>query len=939
MADTGTMFLRQFVNNNNAAVVEMSRADFLRANLRLILAWPLLCLALCGVLWTATLLQLEAEKKVARQQALDSVASQSKAYGQYLLRTLEQMDQLTLQLKYEWENSRGHLRLDQLKTQGMYALPQFAIVAILDRKGHAVTATAPLTRLRTNERSDFLLRHWRSNSSALRIALGRANGDAAATAPGAGGSLVHFTRRLEDEDGNFDGVLLISIHSSYFSEFYDSVNFGKLGMSAMVGEEGELFSTRLGARVLPADGEHGNSATPFLDTSFLETDSGAMESGGRVAFSDKQNRYVGWQALKAYPFTAVVGLADSEMLHPYEETRTIYIGIALGVTLLLLAFTVIATVLSLRLAWRHHQSEGVRNAYRMATEGTSDGFYIISALRGEDGAIVDFEIVDCNEPGAGYFGVRREQLLGMRLQSRAHEAYFRDLIHNYRAAMQSGFSEEEIELPDGNPFKLRWIRRRLVRSGDRLAVTLQDISTAKEHERDLRRLANEDGLTGLPNRYWLQQFLPGALARAAIAQHMLALLFIDLDGFKDINDTQGHAEGDKVLRAASLRLKAVLRPGDHVVRLGGDEFVVVLDPVEDDSRAEQVAQRIAIAFDEPFYLGSERHKMGASIGISLYPRDGAETDVLLKNADIAMYAVKVAGKGHHRFFQPELFETIRNRRELEQSLVAALEQDQFLVVYQPRVDALSGQLCSMEALVRWRHPQHGMVPPLEFIPVAESSGLISQLGEVVIEKVCLQMAHWQAAGQELVPVSINVSARQFGRGDVHQVLASALARHRIDARMIEVEITESAMMDEQNRAVEQLSAIRALGVRLLVDDFGTGYSSLSQLQKFAMDGLKIDRAFTMELGRSEQGEVFVRAILSMAHALGMSVVAEGVETREQLDILRALQCNEVQGYFISRPVPAEHMLALMRKRFLIPLPAPVLPPYSPVHGAENNAVS
>ncbi len=929
------MFLRQFVNNNNAAVVEMSRADFLKANLRLILAWPLLGLVLCAVLWTATLLQLEAEKKVAQQQALDSVSSLSKAYGQYLLRTLEQMDQLTLQLKYEWENSRGQLRLDQLKTQGMYALPQFAIVAILDRKGHPVTATAPLQRLRVNERSDFLLRHWRSNSSALRIALGRSNAASEAT-PGADESLVHFTRRLEDEDGNFDGVLLISIHSSYFSEFYNSVSFGKFGISAMVGEEGELFSTRLGSRVLPTRSGEG---TPFLDTSFLETESGALHSGGRIAFSDKQSRYVGWQALKAYPFTAVVGLSDGEMLHPYEETRTIYIGIALAVTALLLAFAAVATVLSLRLAWRHHQSEGVRNAYRMATEGTSDGFYIISVLRGEDGSILDFEIVDCNEPGAGYFGVRREQLLGMRLQSRAHEPYFRDLIYNYRAAMQSGFSEEEIELPDGNPFKLRWIRRRLVRSGDRLAVTLQDISAAKEHERDLRRLANEDGLTGLPNRYWLQQFLPGALGRAAIARQMLALLFIDLDGFKDINDTQGHAEGDKVLRAASLRLKGVLRPGDHVVRLGGDEFVVVLDPVEDDSRAEQVAQRIAIAFDEPFYLGSERHKMGASIGISLYPRDGVETEVLLKNADIAMYAVKVAGKGHHRFFQPELFETIRNRRELEQSLVAALEQDQFLVVYQPRVDAMSGQLCSMEALVRWHHPLHGMVPPLEFIPVAESSGLISQLGEVVIEKVCLQMARWQTSGLELVPVSINVSARQFGRGDVHQVLASALTRHRIDARLIEVEITESAMMDEQNRAVEQLSAIRALGVRLLVDDFGTGYSSLSQLQKFAMDGLKIDRAFTMELGRSEQGEVFVRAILSMAHALGMSVVAEGVETREQLDILRALQCNEVQGYFISRPVPAEQMLALMQQRFLIPLPAPAPASQNVVMGEENNAVS
>lgn len=911
------MFLRQFFKRHHAAMAQMGKADFLKANLRLILAWPLLGMALCAVLWAATMLQLEAEKKVAQQQALDNVASLSKAYSQYLLRTVEQMDQLTLQLKYEWENAGGRLSLEQLKTRGMYALPQFAIVAIFDRKGHAVTTTAPVQRLRTSERSDFLLRHWRSNSSALRIALGKAS-------EGEDSSLVHFTRRLEDADGNFDGVLLISIHSAYFSEFYDSVNFGKLGMSAMVGEEGELLSVRLGATVIAPRG------TPFLDTSFLDGDSGAMQSAGRTAFADAQSRYVGWQALKAYPFTAVVALADTQVLQPYQETRTIYLGIASAVSLLLLAFTCIATGLSLRLAWRHHQSEGVRNAYRMATEGTSDGFYIIAALRDADGAIMDFELVDCNEPGADFFGVRREQLLGMRLQSRAHEPYFRDLIHNYRAAMESGFSEEEIELGEGNPFKLRWIRRRLVRSGDRLAVTLQDISAAKLHEQDLRRLVNEDGLTGLPNRHWLQQFLPGALARAAREGHMLALLFIDFDGFKDINDTQGHAEGDKVLRAASLRLNAVLRPGDHVVRLGGDEFVVLLDPVEDDSRAEQVAQRIAMAFDEPFYLGPERHKMGASIGISMYPRDGAETDVLMKNADIAMYAVKTAGKGHHRFFQPALFETIRHRRELEQSLVTALEQDEFLVVYQPRVDTMSGQLCSMEALVRWQHPQHGMVPPLEFIPVAESSGLISQLGEVVIEKVCQQLARWKTYGLELVPVSINVSARQFGRGDVHQVLASALSRHGIDARLIEVEITESAMMDEQNRAVEQLAAIRALGVRLLVDDFGTGYSSLSQLQKFAMDGLKIDRAFTMELGRSEQGEVFVRAIVSMAHALGMSVVAEGVETREQLDMLHALQCNEVQGYFISRPVLAEQMLELMLKRFLIDHPAqPLSHPRTP----------
>ncbi|WP_038491793.1 bifunctional diguanylate cyclase/phosphodiesterase [Janthinobacterium agaricidamnosum] len=894
----------------------MMKFDFLKSNLRVVLVWPLVGLVLCASMWAVTLLQLKAEKVVAEKHALVTVASLSRAYAQYLARTLEQMDQVTLQLKYEWEKSHGALRLEELKYSGLYAGPHYAIVAVLDRKGNPLSATAPFSRLRKSDITEYLLKHWRNKTGTVRIGLGQSRGDDK--------PLIHFTRRLEDDKGDFDGVIVVAIDPLHLSEFYDSANFGQFGLSAMVGEDGEVFSTRLGSSVLDAN------RTPFLDTSFLESDSGALQSAGRVAFADKENRFVGWQSLKSYPFTAVIGLAESEVLRPYQETRAIYIGIASAVSALLLVFSGIACGLSLRLALRQQQSEGVRNAYRMATEGTSDGFYIITAIRDAAGAIIDFELVDCNEPGARFFGVHREQLLGMRVQSRIHEAYFRDLMQSYREAMISGFSEQEIELADDNPFHLRWIRRRLVRSGDRLAVTLQDISDAKSHEADLHRLANEDGLTGLPNRHWLGRFLPNALARAQAGESSLALLFIDLDGFKDINDTKGHAEGDKVLRAASQRLKSVLRPSDNVVRLGGDEFVVILDPVEDDARAERVAERIAEAFDEPFYVGLDRHKMGASIGISLYPRDGLDTATLLKNADIAMYAVKMAGKGHHRFYQPELYEVIRNRRDIEQNLVTALEEDQFVVYYQPRVDTMSGELCSVEALVRWMHPQQGMVPPLDFISVAESSGLISQLGEVVIEKVCQQMARWKAHGQSLVPVSINVSARQFGRGDVHLVLAEALARHGIDAHLIEVEITESAMMDQQNRAVEQLAAIRALGVRLLVDDFGTGYSSLSQLQKFAMDGLKIDRAFTTELGRSEQGEIFIRAILSMAHALGMSVVAEGVESMRQLEILRSLQCNEIQGYFVSRPVPAEQMLGLMRKRFLIDAPQALLAPYCPI---------
>ncbi len=904
----------------------MNTLTFLKGKLRLILVWPIVGLVLLSSLWAVTLLQLNVERDLAKKHALASAASLSTAYAQSLVRALEQLDQMTLELKYEWEHAAAPLRLEDLRGNGLYAAPQYVAVAILDIDGKPVTATVPLGRLRAADSADYLLKHWRSNSKAMRIGLGRGAGADAPLTPGAGVPLfpradapvIHFTRRLDDRQGAFNGVVVVSLDPAYLSQFHDSFNFGQQGLSAMVGEGGELFSARVGTAPLALQ------RAPILDTSFLDSEHGAIESGGRISFADKENRFLGWQALKSYPFTAVIGLAAAEALRSYQETRAIYMGIAGAVSGLLLVFTAIATLLSVRLAWRRQQSEDVRSAYRMATEGTSDGFYIVGAVRDAGGAIRDFELLDCNEPGALFFGVRREQLLGMRVQERAHEPYFRDLIASYREAMASGFSDGEVELPEGNPFNLRWIRRRLVRSGDRLAVTFQDISRGKAHEAELLRLGNEDGLTGLPNRHWLGQFLPAALARAGADGSMLALLFIDLDGFKSVNDSRGHAEGDQVLRAAAQRLKAVLRPSDCVVRLGGDEFVVLLEPVEGEARVARVAERIAAAVEEPFLLGAERHKLGASIGISLYPRDGADPETLLKNADIAMYSVKVAGKGHHRFYQAALYEVIRSRRDLEHSLAAALEHDQFIVYYQPRVDTATGELCSMEALVRWLHPQRGMVAPLEFIEVAESCGLIAQLGACVIDKVCLQLARWKAQGQRLVPVSINVSVHQFGRGDVDRVLALALARYGIEPRLVEIEITESAMMGGQGGAPAQLAAIRAQGVRLLVDDFGTGYSSLSQLQKFAMDGLKIDRAFTLELGKSAQGEVFIRAILSMAHALGMSVVAEGVETFQQLDILRSLHCDEVQGYLISPPLPAEKMVELMRKRFLIEFLAPLV---------------
>lgn len=471
-------------------------------------------------------------------------------------------------------------------------------------------------------------------------------------------------------------------------------------------------------------------------------------------------------------------------------------------------------------------------------------------------------------------------------------------------------------MPDNNRLNIRWGHRRIVRVGDNLAVTLQDISERKEHESQLARLANEDSLTGLPNRHWFLNFVPVALARADDGDHGAALLFIDLDEFKQVNDTHGHAVGDRLLQLAAERLLSQLRPGDSVARFGGDEFVVLLSPFDSDQQVAIVATRIVEAFSKPFPIAADQHMIGASVGIAVYPRDGLDAATLIRHGDIAMYAGKAEGKGQYRFFDPAQSNILKTRTQLRQRLLEAIDKRQFVLHYQPRVDTRTGELLSMEALLRWEHPQLGMIRPDEFIPLAESSGLIVPIGAIVIDQACAQLAAWRAHGAVPVPVSINVSPKQFLRGSVQRELEDALARHAVPAGLLEVEITESAMMGDQAEILAELAAIRALGVKLHVDDFGTGYSSLSQLQRMKMDVLKVDRSFTAELGRSREGTVFFQAIVSMAHALGMEVVAEGVENEEQLQILRALKCNEVQGYFVARPLPAAAIAPLLAQRYL-----------------------
>ncbi len=877
-----------------------------------VLAWPTLALLIVAVLWATMISRARSEYARAEGAAYKEAISYAEAYEQYITRSVGQMDQVTMQLKQSWEQSKGTLKLEDLARQGMFTDAAFESVVIVDRKGKVRTSTKRFVGGAFVGNADFFIFHKNNNSTALRI--GAIAGERAAAQ-----MAVQFTRRLETHDDDFDGVVVLTVNANYFTSFYSANTLGQEGLVAMVGEGDKLRLEKHGDGI-----PNSANASVLMRSPVFSTPDGAGLFSGEDGFADGVERILAWHKSSAYPLYAIAGLSNREIIASSDVYWRNSRNNAIMATICLFVLAVLAAELARRGALQKHEEEEVRRAYRTATDGANDGFYMAHALRGPAGQIIDFEIVDCNERGAFFYGLTRSELMGARLSAMDGGIFGDDLFETYVATMESGLHEDDRQMPSDNRLNITWGHRRLVRVGNGLAVTLQDISERKKHESELLRLANEDTLTALPNRYWLNHFMPAALANAQRRGTALALLFIDLDEFKYVNDTLGHAVGDELLQVAASRLTSLLRPTDHVVRFGGDEFIVILNPLDTDKQVTDVAERILAAFAAPFSVADEEQLVGASIGVSIFPRDGGDAATLIRHGDIAMYSAKSDGKNQYRFYTQSLEKTSKARTLLKHSLIEALNKDQLVLYYQPRVNTQTGELCSMEALVRWIHPTLGLIPPLEFIPLAESSGLILRLGQLVMAKACAQLHAWRGLNIPLVPISINVSPKQFAQGSIHRQLAAQLEKYAIPPCLLEVEITESAMMGDQAEIIAELSAIRDLGVKLHVDDFGTGYSSLSQLQKLRMDVLKVDKAFTSELGNSKEGEVFFQAIVSMAHALGMSVVAEGVETVAQLRILQALSCNEVQGYLIARPMPPQDMIPLMEKRFLFPSFRPAL---------------
>ncbi|MCG8393184.1 MAG: EAL domain-containing protein [Pseudomonadales bacterium] len=484
------------------------------------------------------------------------------------------------------------------------------------------------------------------------------------------------------------------------------------------------------------------------------------------------------------------------------------------------------------------------------------------------------------------------------------------------ALKEHGFWEGEIseKRRNGEQFP-EWLQMSAVRDEQKRVIRyvgmMSDLTSRKETEQQLQFLSNYDRLTGLANRTQFREHLHKSLTLARLNREKVALLMIDLDRFKPINESLGHEIGDRLLKAAAERITQHAGGEENLARVGGDEFTLLLENHGGETSISQQCQKLINAMKKPFMINGHELLLGASIGVSIFPDTAKEAQSMINQADMAVYQAKRSGGNNYQFYRSNMRVASVEQLALETSLRKAIFKNEFVVYYQPKMDLASNRITSVEALVRWQHPTMGLLPPAEFIPLAEETGLISAIGELVLERSCRQAHRWHKQGLGNICVSVNLSAHQFRKGNVADIVDRVLSSTELPPHLLELELTESLIMEDMEQNIELLQQLRTRGIELALDDFGTGYSSLSYLKRFPVDTLKIDRSFIMDLDKSPDDAAITRAIIDMAHSLQMNVVAEGVETEAHLSILRDMHCDSIQGYLISKPVPESELLELL----------------------------
>lgn len=896
------MAVNPFGADNQSQGGRLGWVRFYGTKAKRVLIWPLAALFTSLLGWSALLADLGDLRKTYEYDALSDSAALSQSYAESLQRAIELVDQVILHVRYENDAAKGALRLDNVRKNGLFPSPSSLYVTLVDRNGTPQTSTVTIKRDLSFKDNPAFLAHHATSKDALYIGkpvLGVLSGQ----------TVIHLSRKLSDDTGNFAGIVLASVTPDYLAAGYNRAILGDFGFLGLVSDDSTVHVARTG------DAAHPQTLS-LPASPGLPTRSGSLHLVGNTWFSDKRDRFVGWQALEGYPLIAMVGLDKEESLFSYYKNRASAIKSAAWATAALFLFAFLAMGLSALLAWRKHRLYMSQSAYRMAAESGTEGLFIGQPIVDDDHSLVDVLIVDCNQRAAGFLRRRREEVVGKTVLSLYEGRSPEKFLQQVRKAAYAGSFEEEFEVSAESPMTLKWIYLKILYFNGHLAITIQDRSSSKAHAAELERQSTEDALTGLPNRHWLHEYLPRAIANAAATHSMVALLFLDLDGFKGVNDTLGHPAGDELLQNAAQRLKLAVRPHDNVIRLGGDEFVVIVEHVVDAADIEHVADRILQAFQESFRLSQGVASVGTSIGICIYPTQGADAETLIKHADAALYSVKACGKGSYAFYDEKFAAALRARAQSEAEFRNALLRDEFLVLYQPRVAASDGTLLGMEAFMCWIHPVNGHVKPSEFLRLAEETSLIVEFGKLVAKKVCCQIAEWIHGGKVPVPVSINVSHRELINAEMVEFLSATLTHYQITPKLIQLEFKEQTAVGANAVVKQELKTIQQAGIKLLIDNFGTGDLSIATLQAMAFDMLKVHYTLTAKVDRSEGGSAFFAAVIPMAHALGMRVVAEGVETEAQASALRNLSCDELQGFYISKPLLPDGVAAWLTHRDL-----------------------
>ena len=855
--------------------------------------------AIIALLWTGIGIKYFEDIRSDRTQAERMNYNFAAVFEENVLRSIGEIDKALLYVRRSIETRKDTTSLNAIANSSDVLSDLIIQIAIVDEHGIVRASNVgqvPFPPVDLSDRDHFRF-HLDNPQDRLFIStpvIGRISHEWS----------IQVTRSFHNSDGSFAGIVVASFDPRHLTNFYDRIDLGLSASISLIGSDGVVRSS-------------GGSAGGFA---LAEDISGTtlfnrMQAGANATFESADGAHGQFyldtiRKVNAHPLWVSVRVNKSDIFN--GSLSTLKLNASVGAILTLIVLGAIERILRTEAKARQKADQ-----LRLTLEYMSQGIMLVTKnlqipiINGRCGELLKLpasfidnpprfdELVEYQTANAN---LRRDQPLTGTSPDKT-------TTPNVRSGH---IAVCERTMPDGTIIE---VRTGQLPDGS-FVQTFTDVTKRAEAEAHVARLASEDPLTGLLNRRVFRAALDritqdhGAKADPPAAEAGFAVLFLDLDRFKVVNDTIGHRVGDMLLQEVSKRLQGVMREGDVLARLGGDEFAVMVPSVSSRRELEELAGALIAAVVAPYEIAGHQIRSGVSIGIALGPHDGRDAEGLLMAADLALYAVKGANRGTYRFYESAMDKELNDRRQIELDLRTAIEKNQLELFYQPIINAQSNVISGFEALARWRHPVKGMVPPVLFIPVAEDSGLIVMLGEWVLKEACRQATEWP--GQ--FKVAVNLSPVQFTAPNLVDVVKRTLAETGLAPQRLELEITERIFMADNENNLVTLRSLKALGVRIAMDDFGTGYSSLSYLRSFPFDKIKVDRTFVADLAERNEYVVIVQAVVSIARALGMTTTAEGVETAGQYEFLKALGCDEVQGYLFSPPVPVDKLGELFAKQ-------------------------